>query len=67
MPEMGGVEFSKKVWEIVPGVKVVYVSGYTNITIVHNGMLEEGVNFLQKPYTIKGLAGQIRKVLDIGG
>ena len=64
MPELGGKEFVEKIKKIVPDVKVIYASGYTDNHIVHNGMLEEDVNFIQKPYTVKTLAGQVRKVLD---
>jgi len=64
MPELGGKEFVEKIKKIVPDVKVIYASGYTDNHIVHNGMLEEDINFIQKPYTVKTLAGQVRKVLD---
>ncbi len=64
MPELNGKEFIKKVREIYPDIKVIYVSGYTDNHIVHNGLLEEGVNFIHKPYSIKTLASTIRKILD---
>ncbi len=49
---------------IMPDMKVIYVSGYTDNHIVHDGMLEEGVNFLQKPYSQQMLAKMVRKILD---
>jgi len=64
MPELNGKEFIKKVKEIYPDIKVIYVSGYTDNHIVHNGLLDENVNFLQKPYSAKSLAAKIRQVLD---
>ena len=66
MPELNGKEFIKKVQFSHPEVKVMYVSGYTDNHIVHNGLLEEGVNFIHKPYSIKTLASMVRKVLDEG-
>jgi len=47
-----------------PDTKVVYVSGYTDDAIVHHGMLEPGLNFLQKPFTPATLARKVRDVLD---
>ena len=64
MPQLNGKEFIKKAGKIYPDVKVIYVSGYTDNHIVHDGMLEEGVNFIHKPYSVIKLASAIRKVLD---
>lgn len=64
MPELNGKEFVKKVKKIKPDIRVIYVSGYTDNHIVHDGMLETGVNFIQKPYSIETLSGKIRQVLD---
>ena len=44
--------------------KVLYMSGYTDNTIVHHGVLEEGINYIQKPFTVGALAGKVREVLD---
>lgn len=64
MPELNGKEFIKKAIVVMPDMKVIYVSGYTDNHIVHDGMLEDGVNFLQKPYSQQVLARMVRKVLD---
>jgi DNA-binding response OmpR family regulator len=40
------------------------MSGYTDSTIVHHGVLEKGVNYVQKPFTMDGLAKKVREVLD---
>lgn len=64
MPELNGKEFIDKVKELFPVVKVIFVSGYTDNHIVNNGLLEEGVNFIHKPYSIKTLAAAVRRVLD---
>jgi two-component system cell cycle sensor histidine kinase/response regulator CckA len=67
MPEMSGREFAEAVLALSPDMRVIFVSGHTDNHIVHNGMLKEGVNFLQKPYSQQRLAKQIRNALDQAG
>lgn len=64
MPKLGGSELVKQIHKVRPNLKVIYVSGYTEDTIGHHGVLDEGVNFVQKPYSLEGLAKRIREVLD---
>ncbi|MFH2066565.1 MAG: transporter substrate-binding domain-containing protein [Pseudomonadota bacterium] len=64
MPEMNGRELADRLLAIRPGIKHLFMSGYTADVIVHRGVLDEGVNFLQKPFSIKELAAKIRSVLD---
>ncbi len=64
MPELNGKEFIEKVKKIYQDINVIFVSGYTDNHIVHDGLLEKDVNFLHKPYSIKTLAAAVRKVLD---
>lgn len=64
MPEMNGHEFASRMQEQYPDIKVIFMSGYTANVIAHRGVLEDGVNFLQKPFTIHALATQLRAVLD---
>ncbi len=63
MPKMGGKDLSRQLAERRPGIKVLYMSGYTDNAIVHHGVLEAGMAFLQKPYTPESLARKVREVL----
>jgi PAS domain S-box-containing protein len=64
MPGMSGPELVSRLKEGRPDIKALYVSGYTDNVIVHNGALDSEVDFLQKPFTVKGLAHKIREVLN---
>ncbi|HLZ49546.1 MAG TPA: response regulator [Candidatus Acidoferrum sp.] len=63
MAEMCGSELAEQLLALRPGVKVIFTSGYTNDAIAHQGVLEPGVVFIQKPYRPKALAQKIREVL----
>ncbi len=64
MPEMNGRQLGEKILEIDPAVRLLFMSGYTTEVIAHHGMLDQGVNFIQKPFSIKELAAQLRQILD---
>jgi DNA-binding NtrC family response regulator len=64
LPEMSGHELSKKLRLERPGLKVAYMSGYTENTIVHHGVLEEDVQFVAKPFTFEELLSKVRAALD---
>ena len=64
LPSMNGRELYEKAAETFPSMKVLYMSGYTDNVIAHRGVLDEGVQFIQKPFTVHGLAAKAREVLD---
>jgi CheY-like chemotaxis protein len=65
MPEMGGKELSEHLRTVSPETKVLFCSGYTEHAILHEGALNQGVSFLQKPYTIATFASKVRAVLEL--
>ncbi|MCB0212628.1 MAG: CHASE domain-containing protein [Anaerolineae bacterium] len=64
MPEMNGKELYQKVAALHPHIEVLYMSGYTDDVIVHHGMLDDGINFLQKPFSVQTLTKKVRQVFD---
>ena len=64
MPGMNGRELAQRISEIRPNVKILYMSGYTENVIGHNGTLEPGVRLLQKPFNLRDLKSKVREVLD---
>ncbi len=63
MPDMGGSELSKKLKKLKPKMKILFISAYTDNTIVQHGILEKGVAFLQKPFSPLALARKVREIL----
>jgi FixJ family two-component response regulator len=64
MPGMSGSELAKALKPLYPEIKILYMSGYTDDAIARHGVLEKGVNYIQKPFTLEGLARKVREVLD---
>lgn len=63
MPEMNGRDLAKNILSLYPNIRRLFMSGYTANVIAHHGVLDEGVNFIQKPFSIKELGVQVREVL----
>jgi signal transduction histidine kinase/CheY-like chemotaxis protein len=66
LPRMNGRELSQRIRAVKPGVKVLFMSGYTADVIAHRGVLDQGVEFIQKPFSEKDLALKLREVLAGG-
>ncbi len=64
MPEINGKELYRRVSESCPNIKALYMSGYTDNVIAHHGVLDKGVHFIQKPFSVKALAEKVRDVLE---
>ncbi|MBI5602171.1 MAG: PAS domain S-box protein [Deltaproteobacteria bacterium] len=64
MPDMNGKMLFERVATRCPGIKVLYMSGYTDDVIVQHGILDEGIAFIQKPFTVQSLVAKVREVLD---
>ena len=64
MPNMSGPQLIERLKQIRNDFKVLYMTGYTDEVIVHHGILDKGVNLINKPFTIEKLARKVREVLD---
>jgi PAS domain S-box-containing protein len=64
MPGESGRQLARQLLDVRPTLRVLYVSGYTDDAIVHHGMLEPGLHYLQKPFTPAALVGKVRDVLE---
>lgn len=66
MPEMNGRDLADQLRSHYPGLKTLFMSGYTANVIAHRGVLDGGVHFLQKPFSTRQLAEKVREALDDG-
>ena len=64
MPQMNGRELAEKLVTARPGLKCLYMSGYTGDAIAHRGVLDKGTHFISKPFSLTALAEKVREVLD---
>ena len=63
MAGMKGPELHAKAKAIRPGIRVLFMSGYTSDVIVHHGVLDKGVNFIQKPFSMNELSQKISSII----
>jgi CheY-like chemotaxis protein len=64
MPEMNGLDLARRLSHIRPGMKILFMSGYSANVIAHRGILNQGMRFIQKPFSIKELAAGVREALE---
>jgi PAS domain S-box-containing protein len=64
MPEMSGRVLARTLHESMPRLRVLYMSGYADDTVVRHGLVEAGLELLQKPFTVRALVSRVRQVLD---
>jgi PAS domain S-box-containing protein len=65
MPEMNGRELERQVRRCHPEIECLFMSGYTANVISHHGVLDEGVHFIQKPFSLKDMAAKVRQTLEM--
>jgi len=66
MPEMSGRELMHRLTLVRPGLRVLYMTGYSDEAVARHGLLDPGTGFMQKPFTPESLARKVREVLDGG-
>ncbi|MBF0226298.1 MAG: response regulator [Desulfobacterales bacterium] len=64
MPEMNGRELSERLIAIKPNLKCLFMSGYTSDVIAHQGIMDDGIKFIPKPFSINKLAVSVREALE---
>jgi PAS domain S-box-containing protein len=64
MPDKNGSKLAQEAARVRPGLKVLFTTGYTRNAVVHNGILDPGVQLIGKPFTVEELAAKVREVLD---
>jgi YesN/AraC family two-component response regulator len=64
MPKMYGPDLAKRLSSLYPKMDVLYISGYVENVISHHGILEKGMEYIRKPFTVNELVRKVREVLD---
>ena len=67
MPEMNGRDLARNLLSLYPNIKRLFMSGYTANVIAHQGVLDEGVHFIQKPFSMRDMGAKVREALGGGG
>jgi CheY-like chemotaxis protein len=67
MPDMNGRALADEAVRRCPKLKVLFTTGFTRNAVIHNGIVDGGVNFLAKPFTLEMLASKLRSILDSPG
>ena len=64
LPDMNGRDLSNNLLKLCPQIKCLFLSGYTANVIAHHGVLDDGVNFIHKPFSVEDLTHKVREVFD---
>ncbi|MCF8028757.1 MAG: hypothetical protein K9K81_10370 [Desulfobacteraceae bacterium] len=64
MPEINGRDFVNQVNTLYPDIKTLFMSGYTSDVVIRHGILEKGVRYIQKPFSITDLGTKVRKAIE---
>jgi len=64
MPGANGRELGRRAQQLRPSLKILYMTGYSRNAVVHQGRLDDGVEFIQKPMTQADLSARVRQILD---
>jgi PAS domain S-box-containing protein len=64
MPEMNGRDLAGKITDFYPDIGLLFMSGYTSNVIAHQGVLDDGVKFIQKPFSMEDMTAKVREILD---
>ena len=63
MPEMNGRDLAERLQSLYPDIKIMFMSGYTTDVMIHRGVLAKGVNFIQKPFSLRDLAVKVQEAV----
>jgi len=66
MPDVNGARLADQARQLRPDLKILFTTGYTRNAVVHNGVLDDGVDLISKPFTIEQLSAKLRAVIDAG-
>lgn len=64
MPDMNGRDLSTHLQQTCPGLETLFMSGYTENVIAHQGVLDKGIQFIQKPFSLQELAAKVHTILQ---